>query len=222
MAQSLIAESEVDLHTVAMALEGAGYTIAGVLETRLTVEMLYTTKRPVIVLVNDQASQCMLVEVAPEASNHISSFSLPHLTASWRADYLRQVAAADVELDGAVQSDDVIAIQPVQLGPAPASTRARCERSPSAQPSTRDTARYGRHLLATLNHTRIPIRAAVAHATALAMLGGFNGYILRAPWVLVLVPVAYAIGVIVKAGHGSWSAEEAPDAWSPAPFAGEA
>jgi hypothetical protein len=72
MAQSLGAKSEIDLRTVATALVGAGCTIAGVLETSLTVEKLYMTKRPVVVLVNEQALQCVLVDVLPEQSNHLS------------------------------------------------------------------------------------------------------------------------------------------------------
>jgi hypothetical protein len=52
--------------------------------------------------------------------------------------------------------------------------------------------------------------AAVARAVAMAMLGGFSGYVVRSPWALALVPVAYISAVTVKLARGQSLAVEAP------------
>ena len=216
IAESLIAESEIDVRTVATALEGAGYTIAGVLETNLTVEKLYTTKRPVVVLVNDQASQCMLVDVLPEQSNHVSSFSLPHASGAWRAEFLRQIASGADEFIGAVPRDAVIATELAQIEMAEEASYSQSERLSSPMPDPGHAAHFIGHVLATLKHTRVSMRVAVAQCAALAMLGGLSGYVLRSPWLLALVPAVYASAVVLKSVRGTWSAVETPDAYAPA------
>jgi hypothetical protein len=216
VAQSLIAESEIDLRTVATALEGAGYTIAGVLETNLTVEKLYTTKRPVVVLVNDQASQCMLVDVLPEQSNHVSSFSLPQASGAWRADFLRQIASGADEFNGAAPRDAVIATELAQMEMAEEASYSQSERLPSAAPDPGHAAHVIGHVLATLKHTRVPIRVAAAQFAVLAMLGVLSGYFLRSPWLLAVVPVVYSTAVVARSVRRTWSAVRTPDAHAPA------
>jgi hypothetical protein len=216
MGRSPNAESEIDLRTVAAALEGAGFTIAGMLETSLTVEKLYTTKRPVVVLVNDQASQCMLVDVLPEQSNHVSSFSLPHMSGSWRADSLRQIASAADEITGAPPRDAMIATELAVPATAPLGLYSKNERPSSATSNQGRAAHVIGHVLATLKRTRVPLRVAVAQFAALAMLGGLSGNFLRSPWLLALMPVMYTSAVVARSVRGTWGAAGTPDAHAPA------
>jgi hypothetical protein len=207
MGRSPNAKSEIDLRTVATALEGAGFTIAGMLETNLTVEKLFTTKRPVVVLVNDQASQCMLVDVLPEQSNHVSSFSLPHMSGSWRADSLRQIASAADEITGAPPRDAVLATELAVPATAPLGLYSKNERLSSATSNQGRAAHGIGHVLATLKHTRVPLRVAVAQFAALAMLGGLSGNFLRSPWLLALMPVMYTSAVVARSVRGTWGDE---------------
>lgn len=214
MAQSVIAEPRVDLHTVALGLEAAGYTITGVLETRLTVGTLHTTTNPVIVLMNDQALQCIVVEMVPEQSPQESLPSLPQMSGEWQWRAIAQALAAPVVQGGCddLLAGDVLASEPV--GPRAFSglllSFAQRLHWASLRPTLLSAAERAATAKAVLSRAYVSIPGAVAHYVTLALLGGFSGYFLHSLWLLPVVPLVYVFAVAARLMWYARVAREAP------------
>jgi hypothetical protein len=199
MGRATIGEPKVDLHAVASALQSAGFTITGVIETRLTPGTLHETTNPVYVLVNETALQCVLVELLAEHSAQDSWLASTPANDAWRA-----IACSAARAVGGSHStslaDCILPIETTSPSMLPVMPGARALDAQAADPAPalQSARRSPLGVVWTLNQARVTIPVATAHIAAMAALGGVSGYLLRSAWLLALVPVAYVCGVILK------------------------
>ena len=199
MGRATIGEPKVDLHAVASALESAGYTITGVVETRLTPGTLHETTNPVFVLVNDVALQCVLVESLAEQSAQESWLALTPANDAWRAIACSSARAVSGPHSTSL-ADCILPKETIHPSMLPVMPDARIlgARAVNPAPALQSARRRPLGVVWALNQARVTIPVATAHIAAMALLGGVSGYFLRSAWLLALVPVAYVCGVILK------------------------
>lgn len=194
MGHVLTAQHGADLHgMVELALEGAGYSVAALVESNLTVELLESKSNPVVVLLNKQASQCILVDVITQ-SHPTPSLSTAHISSVWGQSDQRLRSFAVDRYSGMALEDDLFATRPLGLVAWASSSRL------GSQPGVKTyrpehRAERIRRIWRSFTHTRVRATVAVMHFVVLALLGCFSGLFLRSWWAVVLIPVVYISGV---------------------------
>lgn len=196
MGHVLAAAASAELHDmVEVALEGAGFSVAAMVESNLTVELLESTSNPVVVLLNKQASQCILVDVLTQ-SHPAPSLPTTHVSSAWQqSDQLLRSLVVD-RYSGVALEDDVFATRLVESGAWISSSRLG-SRSVSRTHRQEYRAQRGHSVWVALTQGQVRIRAAVAHLFVFALLGCLSGLFLRSWWSLAVVPAAYIYGIVV-------------------------
>ncbi len=181
---------------VELALEDAGYTVAGMVNSTLTFDSLQATPNPVVVILNETSPQCIVVELASSSGSALSLAGGPpnveNLSTSAAA------AAGQVSRHGmGTAIYDVNATQPIPVE-ARAAGRPGSQRRGRGGTGRRYQMRRIARGLARVSRVRVMRRSVVAQLTGLAVLGVVSGLALRSLVSLCLVPIAYLLGVTTR------------------------
>lgn len=184
---------------VVLELEVAGYTVAEVVNSTLTFDTLQATPNPVVVILNETAPQCIVVELASQSGLALQ------LGDGWPAiDRYTDVAVTSTPEQGPITSTpirDMSMTRPIptlRRSPIPSGNRA-----PNTGASDRkDLRRRTFRIVRTVLQARIARTSVVAQLAVFAALGLASGLasriVPRSWWVLALVPAAYVLGMAVR------------------------